>query len=170
MMCMKKKLILPFLFLLFAQFVQAQLQSKPECSNLSADIFKGWINMAAPNADPEQIKTKLPCFTSFEKEGNESKCGGGIYYEDKDFKYLVQRDYIVIGEKFKGKFNVPIMGAKRDDLFTWLGNPKLKDAQWEAYQMQYGTLIVYFNAKKLVNKIIMSTKPTELIDLCTEVN
>jgi hypothetical protein len=111
---------------------------------------------------------KLPCFTSFEKEGNESKCGGGIYYGDKDFQFFIQRDYIIIGEKFKGKITVPLMGAKQDALFGWFGNPKLKDANWEAYQMQYGTLIVYFNTRKQVNKIIMSTKSTDEIQLCSE--
>lgn len=156
-------------FICFTTIIgKAQLIAKPECNNIVADIHKGWINEARPNADPEQIKVKLPCFTSFEKEGNESKCGGGIYFADKDFKYLVQRDYIVIGEKFKGKLTLPLMGAKQDALFGWFGNPKLKDANWEAYQMQYGTLIVYFNSKKLVNKIIMSTKSTDEIQLCTE--
>jgi hypothetical protein len=149
-------------------FANAQLVAKTECNAIVADIYKGWINEARPNADPEQIKAKLPCFTSFEKESNESKCGGGVYYADKDFTYLIQRDYIIIGEKFKGKFTLPVMGAKQDALFAWFGNPKLKDAGWEAYQMQYGTLILYFNAKKVVNKIIMSTKSTEEILLCTE--
>ena len=57
----------------------AQLKTKQDCNLIAADVYKGWINEAKPNADPEQIKVKLPCFTSFEKEGNESKCGGGIY-------------------------------------------------------------------------------------------
>jgi hypothetical protein len=154
-----------FGFLSFS-FANAQLVAKTECNTIVADIYKGWINEARPNADPEQIKAKLPCFTLFEKEGNESKCGGGVYYADKDFMYLVQRDYIVIGEKFKGKLTLPVMGAKQDALFAWFGNPKLKDAGWEAYQMQYGTLILYFNSKKVVNKIIISTKSTEEIQLC----
>ncbi|MBX9781975.1 MAG: hypothetical protein K2X48_01660 [Chitinophagaceae bacterium] len=146
----------------------AQLKAKVECNVIFADVYKGWINQAKPNDDPEQIKAKLPCFTSFEKESNESKCGGGIYYDDKDFKFLIQRDYLVIGEKFKGKLSIPLMGAKQDALFTWFGNPKIKDANWEAYQMQYGTLIVYFNTKKLVNKIIITPKSTEEIDLCDD--
>jgi hypothetical protein len=146
----------------------AQLKTKQDCNLITVDVYKGWVNEVKPNADPEQIKVKLPCFTSFEQEGKESKCGGGIYYADKDLKFYIQRDYMVLGEKFKGKLTIPLLGAKRDDLFTWLGNPKLKDPAWEAYQMQYGTLIVYFNEKKLVNKIIMSTKSTEEIDLCTD--
>lgn len=144
----------------------AQLKTKPDCGTLLVDVYKGWINEAKPNADPEQIKLKLPCFTSFEKEGNESKCGGGIYYADKGLTVYTQRDYFVMDEKFKGKFSIPLMGAKQDALFPRLGNPKLKDANWEAYQMAYGTLILYYNSKRMVNKIIISTKTTDDIQLC----
>jgi hypothetical protein len=146
----------------------AQLITKTECNTIIADIYKGWINEVKPNADPEFIKAKLPCFTSFEKEGNESKCGGGVYYADKGFMFMVQRDFLVITDKFKGKLTLPLMGAKQEALFASVGNPKLKDAGWEAYQMQYGTLILYFNSKKAVNKIIMSTKSTEEIQLCAD--
>lgn len=158
------------LLLIFAASLQAnaQLVAKNDCGAISVDIYKGWINEVKPNFDPEQIKAKLPCYTLFEKESNESKCGGGIYYADKDLKFFIQRDYFVIGEKFKGKLSIPLLGAKQDALFAWLGNPKVKDANWEAYQMAYGILIVYFNAKKLVNKIIISTKSVDEIDLCAD--
>ena len=76
--------------------VSAQLKVKPDCGVLTVDVFKGWINEAKPNADPEQIKAKLPCFTSADKEGNESGCGGGVYYDDKGICFYVQRDYVVI--------------------------------------------------------------------------
>ena len=162
------KLSFFFLFMFCTVLINAQLKTAVQCNSIFVDVYKGWINEARPNADPEQIKAKLPCFTLFEKEGNESKCGGGVYFADKDFKYLIQREYIVIGEKFTGKLSIPLLGAKQDDLFTWFGNPKLKDAGWEAYQMQYGTLLIYFNAKKLVNKIIISSKPSEELDLCSD--
>lgn len=165
---LKQKIVILVLFTGYMVSATAQLKAKVECNAIFVDIYKGWINEAKPSADPEQIKAKLPCFTSFEKEGNESKCGGGIYYDDKGFKFLIQRDYLVIGEKFKGKLSIPLLGARQDVLFAWFGNPKIKDANWEAYQMQYGTLIVYFNAKKLVNKIIITPKQTEEIDLCNE--
>jgi hypothetical protein len=165
---MRNRIVLLVVFLSASLFSSAQLKPKTECNLIMVDLYKGLINEMSPNADPEQIKVKLPCFTSFEKEGSESKCGGGIYYADKDFTCYTQRDYYVIGEKFKGKFSFPLLGSKRDDLFTRLGNPKLKDAGWDAYQMQYGTLIVYYNSKKLVNKIIMSTKSTDEIELCTD--
>jgi hypothetical protein len=164
---LNKSLIIALFCCILSLSAPAQLKASAECK-IAVDVYKGWINEAKPNIDPEQIKVKIPCFTKFEKEGSESKCGGGIYYDDKDFKFLIQRDYIVIGDKFKGKLNVPLLGAKRDDLFVWFGNPKIKDPKWEAYQMQYGTLIVYFNDKKLVNKIIISTKATDEIDLCAD--
>lgn len=146
--------------------VKAQLKTKPDCGLITVDIHKGWINEAKPNADPEQIKAKLPCFTSFEKEGNESGCGGGVYYDDKGICFYIQRDYVVITEAFKGKFTVPVMGAKSDDLFVKFGNPKVKDANWEAYQMAFGIMIVYYNTKGTINKIILSTKGVDEIDLC----
>lgn len=165
---MKKKYSLLALAFAACLQVNAQLVKKNDCGVIAVDIYKGWINEVKPNSDPEQIKANLPCYTLFENESNENKCGGGIYYADKDFKFFIQRDYLVIGEKFKGKLSIPLLGAKQDDLFPWLGNPKLKDANWEAYQMSYGILIVYYNAKKLVNKIIISTKSVDEIDLCNE--
>lgn len=162
------KYILSLLLLAVAGFnAEAQLKVKPDCGVVTVDVYKGWINEAKPNADPEQIKVKLPCFTSFEKEGNQSTCGGGVYYDDKGVRFYVQRDYVVITDKFKGKFTAPVMGVKKSSMFTRFGNPKMKDANWEAYQMAYGIMIVYYNAGGVVNKIIISTKSTDDIDLCT---
>ena len=57
------------LVLMMAAFAAtAQLKVKADCGVLTVDVHKGWINEAKPNIDPEQIKIKLPCFTSFEKE------------------------------------------------------------------------------------------------------
>jgi hypothetical protein len=156
-----------FLLLFFAAFTTvAQLKTKPDCGPITVDVHKGWINEAKPNDDPEQIKAKLPCFTSFEKEGNESGCGGGVYYDDKGICFYIQRDYVVITEAFKGKFTVPLFGAKSDDLFVKFGNPKVKDTNWEAYQMAFGIMIVYYNMKGTINKVILSTKGVDAIDLC----
>jgi hypothetical protein len=163
---MKQTIVL--LVLLIAGFsTSAQLKVKPDCGVLTVDVYKGWVNEAKPNIDPEQMKAKLPCFTSSEKEGPASTCGGGVYLDDKGIRFYTQRDYIVITEKFKGKFTAPVMGVKRGGLFARFGNPKLKDANWEAYQMAYGIMIVYYNTKGVINKIIMSTKTTDDIDLCS---
>lgn len=145
---------------------KAQLTTKVDCGTMVVDVYKGWINEVMPNADPERIKSKIPCFTSFEPESNEAKCGGAIYYADKGLTVYIQRDYFLLNEKFKGKMSIPLMGARQEALFSLLGNPKLKDANWEAYQMAYGTLILYYNTKRIVNKVIISTKTTDIIQLC----
>lgn len=155
-----------FAFAFISFTANAQLKTKPDCGVITVDVYKGWINEAKPNADPEQIKAKLPCFTSADKEGNESGCGGGVYYDDKGICFYIQRDYVVITDAFKGKFTVPVLGAKRDDLFVRFGNPKMKDTNWEAYQMAFGIMIVYYNMKDVINKVILSTKPIDEIDLC----
>lgn len=162
------RIIFAILCLVFVSLPQAkaQLKSKTDCGTITVDVYKGWVNELKPNADPERMKLKIPCFTSFEPEGSESKCGGGIYYADQGLIIYTQRDYYEIGEKMKGKINIPLIGAKREAMFAWFGNPKIKDTNWEAYQMSYGTLVVYFNAKKLVNKVIMSTVPSESMQLC----
>jgi hypothetical protein len=161
------KLMLMSLLLTISFPVVAQLTQKADCAVLTVDVHKGSINDAKPDADPERIKVMLPCFTSFEKEGNTSTCGGGVYYDDKGLRFYVQRDYFVVTDKFKGKFTAPVLGLKKGGLFSRFGNPKMKDGNWEAYQMAYGIMIVYYNAKDVVNKVIISTKTTDDINLCT---
>ena len=63
---------------------------------------------------------------------------------------------------------MPIMGASRNSFFKTLGNPKIKDDTWDAYQMQYGTLILYYNKANKVRLIQMSTQPTETLSLCEQ--
>lgn len=162
-----KHSVLFFTLILIACSATAQLKVKADCGTLTVDVYKGWINEAKANIDPEQIKAKLPCFTSFEKEGATANCGGGVYYDDKGLRFYTQRDYMVITDKFKGKFTSPVLGVKRGGLFNTFGNPKMKDANWEAYQMAYGIMIVYYGAKGTINKIIISTKTTDDIDLCS---
>ena len=162
------KYTVSLIVLMSASFVAtAQLKVKADCGTLIVDVYKGWINEAKPNIDPEQIKIKLPCFTSVEKEGNQSPCGGGVYYDDKGLRFYTQRDYMVITDKFRGKFTAPVLGVRRGGLFKNFGNPKMKDANWEAYQMAYGIMIVYYNTGGVVNKVIISTKSTDNIDLCS---
>ena len=92
--------------------------------------------------------------------------GGGVYFDNKGIRFYTQRDYIVISSTFKGKFTAPVLGAKKSSMFSRFGNPKLKDGNWEAYQMAYGIMIVYYNAAGVANKLIISTKTTDDIDLC----
>jgi hypothetical protein len=108
----------------------------------------------------------LPCFTSAEEESATAKCGGGVFFKDRDISIYTQRDYVEIGEKFQGKLSIPIMGAKRGTLFNYLGNPKMKDTNWDAFQTAYGILVLHYNAAGKVFKIQFSTKSAETLSLC----
>ena len=89
-----------------------------------------------------------------------------LFYKKNDLVFYTARDYVEIGPAFRGKLSLPLLGAKRSSLFKLLGNPKLKDAKWEAYQTQYGCLVLYFNAANAVNKIQFSSLGTEALNLC----
>ena len=145
----------------------AQLKAKETCPPIEVDVLNGKINgMVKASWTVAEIKARIPCFTSSEDESNTAKCGGGIYYKDKDISFITGRDYIEIGPKFKGKLSLPVMGAPRSGMFKWFGNVKMKDANWDAFQTSYGTIILYYSTAGKVNKIQMSTRPTETLSLC----
>ena len=58
------------------------------------------------------------------------------------------------------------MGANRKNLFNWLGNPKIRDENWDAFEMAYGTLVLHYNAKGNVRLIQFSSKGTDALSLC----
>jgi hypothetical protein len=144
----------------------AQLTVGDKCGTITIDILDGKINGMRPNRAHEEFREKLPCFTAAVAETDSSACGGALYFKDKDFTIYTTRDYIEIGPAFKGRLSVPLLGAKKGSLFNTLGNPKLKDANWEAYQTNYGLLILYYSNNATVNKIQFSTKSAETIELC----
>jgi hypothetical protein len=144
--------------------LQAQLKVKAHCNDFFVDVLNGKVNDVRPDFTSGQIKAKLPCFTSEENET--AKCGAAVYYKDRDIKFFTGRDYVEIGPAFKGKLSIPLMGAKRGSLFKYLGNPNLKDDKWDAFQTQYGCLILYYNSASKVNMIRFSTKSTGAIQLC----
>src|SRR5687767_8455592 len=138
-----KKLALFIGMSFLASGILAQLKARSFCSTFTVDILGGQVNGVRPDLHIDKIKEKLPCFTSVETEAAGSKCGGGVFYKDRDIYFYTQRDYIEIREKFKGKLTLPLMGAKRGSLYKMLGHPQLKDPDWEAYQTQYGCLVLY---------------------------
>lgn len=144
----------------------AQLKTKPICPELLVDVLDGKVNGIRPDFTPDRVKVLLPCFTSSAGDKDSSKCGSNVFYQDKDIYFYTGRYYIQIGPKFKGKFTIPIMGASRKNLFNWLGNPKLKDDTWEAYQTNYGCLVLHFDSTSKVNMIQFSTLGTEGLNLC----
>ena len=161
-----KKILLILVSLFAIVTTQAQLKAKAKCGTFEVDILDGKVNGMKPNITADEIKSKLPCFTSSEDETSTAKCGGGVFYKDKDIYFYTQRDYVEIGEKFQGTFNVHVLGAKRNSLFKYFGNPKIKDDTWDAFEMSYGTLVLHYNTAGKVKTIQFSTKSTDTLDLC----
>ena len=153
------------LFVAISSIANAQLKVKPTCGTFTVNILDGKVNDVRPDFTNGQIKKKLPCNSSEEEEGG-PKCGGSVFYKDQDVKFFTGRDYVEIGPAFKGKLSIPLMGAKRGTFFKWLGNPKLKDDGWDAFETQYGCLILYYNSASKVRMIRFGTKGTDAINLC----
>jgi hypothetical protein len=162
---MKKYLLILFACI-YCFYSSGQLKTTTLCPVMTVDILDGKVNELYSSSTMGEIKSKFPCYTSIE-EGNASPgCGGAIFYKDRDIYFYTGRGYIEIREKFKGKLSIPLMGASRNGLFKTLGHPKIKDVNWDAYQMAYGTLVLYFNKAGKVNKLQFSTKSTESLSLC----
>ncbi len=144
---------------------RAQLKTTSICPAFSVDVLEGTVNETHVYDTKGQIEKKFPCFTSTTEETNGSTCGG-VFYKDKDISFFTERDYIEVGEKFKGKLSLPLIGASRGGLFKLLGNPQIKDINWDAYQTKYGILILYYNKAGKINKLQMSNRNAETIKLC----
>ena len=158
--------IIVLMLLIIPPAVQAQLKVTATCPPVEVDLLDGKVNGLKPDRTANEITGKLPCFTSKEEENSSSKCGGLISYKDKDIYFYTGRNYVEIGPKFKGKMSVPVLGSKRGSLFRTLGNPKYKEAKWDAWQTNYGCLILYYGAGNTVNRIRFSTNGTDAIQLC----
>jgi hypothetical protein len=147
------------------QPAQAQLKTTPVCPTFSADVLEGTVNEMYPFSTKGEIEKKFPCYTSTIDETGDSTCGG-VFYKDKDISFFTERDYIEIGDHFKGTLSLPLMGASRSGLFKWLGNPHIKDISWDAYQTKYGVLVLYYNKAGKIYKLQMSNKAAESLKLC----
>lgn len=162
-----KKLLFLFVLMVSVLVTSGQLKGKTDCPEITVDILTGRVNGIKPDVPFVEIKKLLSCyqFAAIE-ESDSAKCGGGIFFKDKDLYFYTRRDYIEVGEKFKGKLTVPLLGATRASMFGRFGNPKVKDRNWDAFQTQYGTLVIYYNAANKANKIQFSTLDTNLLSLC----
>jgi hypothetical protein len=162
---MKKHLLLMVCIFSIAPSM-AQLKTTPVCPAFSVDILGGKINELDINSTLPEFKKAFPCYTDMQEETGSSKCGGSLSFKDKDIYFYTGRDYVEIREKFKGKLSIPLMGASRNSLFVWLGHPLLKDINWDAFQTAYGILILYYTKAAKINKIQLSTKSTQTLQLC----
>ncbi|MHA4808335.1 hypothetical protein ACX0G9_09505 [Flavitalea flava] len=168
-MLLNKRMLLLSLSMCWLSVTMAQLKPKVKCPDFTVDILNGTVNGLKPNRTLNEVKTEFPCSTSVEEEGTNAKCGAGVFYKDKDIFFYIKRSYIQIGPKFQGKLSLPLLGAKRNSLFKWLGNPKMKDDLWDAFQMQYGSLVLHYDnagANGKVKLFQFSTLGVELLDLC----
>lgn len=164
-----KQLFSVMLFMGFVSAGMGQLKAKVKCPDFYVDVLNGTVNDLKPSHTQGEIKEKFPCFTSAEEETPEAKCGGGIFFKDKDIYFYTKRKYVEVGPKFIGRTSIPLLGTKRGSLFNRLGNPKIKDDLWEAYEMQYGTLVLQFDvagAAGKVKKFQFSTLGTDGVNLC----
>jgi hypothetical protein len=162
-----KKFILSVACAITGINIHAQLKKTVVCPSFTVNILDGKVNGLLPTVTIGLIKEKLPCFTSTEAETAAAKCGGGVFYKNRDIYFYTGRDYVEIGPKFKGKLSLPLMGANRKSLFKWLGHPKIKDINWDAFTTGYGILILYYaKSTGKVIKIQFSTQGTDTIKLC----
>jgi hypothetical protein len=160
-----KKPILLLACVLAVQIPKAQLKSTPFCPAFTVDVLDGSVNKLYPESPYQEIKNRLPCYTNSIDEPSATGCAG-VFFKDKGIDFYTYRDYIEISMDFKGKLTLPILGADRGSLFKWLGLPKAKDNGWEAYQMQHGIIVVYFDAIGKVNKIQSSSRTPETMRVC----
>ena len=159
-----KALLLIFASILCTQ-LHAQLKTTVVCAAFDVDVLEGTVNELHTYSNIGEIEKKMPCFSSATEETNGTTCGG-VFYKDKVIYFFTERDYIEVGEHFKGKLSLPLLGASRGSLFTTLGNPKIKDVTWDAYQTKYGILILYYNKAGKINKLQMSNKGADTLKLC----
>src|SRR3954463_13187356 len=100
-----KNIFFLFLSLTILGSANAQLKVKTLCSDFVVDVLDGKINGVHPDFTTAQIKTKLPCFTN--EEPATSKCGGVVYYKDRDFSFFTGRKYVEIAPNLKGNLPLP---------------------------------------------------------------
>ncbi len=163
---MKKSFLLACLAITLAPAIHAQLKVKAVCPEFYVDILDGKVNGLKADAPIWDVRNKFPCATQTIDESASAKCGGGVFFKDKDIYFYTSRDYVEIGPKFKGKMTVPLLGTKRNSLFTKLGNPILRDSNWDAYQTSYGTLVLHYDKSGKVILIQFSTQSTQTLSLC----
>ena len=161
-----KILFVFFAWMFVIHTAQAQLKRTAVCPVFTVDVLYGKLNDGLnPQSTIGEIKNSFPCYSELQQQASAGKCAG-IFYKDKDIYFYTDRNYIEIRQNFKGKLSLPLMGASRKSLFKSLGNPKIKDINWDAYQTAYGTLVLYYNKAGKINKLQISNKSTESLKLC----
>ncbi len=145
--------------------VSGQLKSSaPVCPAFVVDVLGGNVNKLFPKTTLAEVKKAFSCYTDI-VESDSAQCTS-ISYADKGLYFYPGRNYIEIRDNFKGTLKPALMGATRASLFSLLGHPKMKDVSWDAFQTEYGTLVLYYNTSGKINKMQMSSRTTETMKLC----
>ena len=143
----------------------AQLKATVLCPPFTVDLLDGNVNKQIyPKSTLGEIEKMFPCFTD-KVEGDSAHCSR-LFYVKNGISFFPERTYIEIHENFKGTLKPALMGAARSSLFSMLGYPKIKDLSWDAFQTEYGTLVLYYNKAGRINKIQFSSRRTEAMKLC----
>ena len=163
-----KTIFLSLCTFLISTIASAQLKTEVKCPVMNVDLLNGNINnIIIPTSNIAQIKKNLRCFSSFD-EDIKAQCGSTVFYKDQDIYFFVSRNYIEIGPHFKGVLSLPLLGASRDNLFSMLGSPVLKEPKFDAFKTKYGILILYYNKENKVERIQFSTQSTSTIQVCDQ--
>ena len=165
---MKSFLILIAFHFVF-QFSFAQLKKQADCPTFVVDVLDGHVNKYNTKSTMAEITKQFPCYTDIVEQASGTNCAS-VSYKDKGIYFFPERNYFEIRENFKGKLSVPLMGSNRKSLFKTLGNPIVKDANWDAFKTNYGILVLYYNKTGKVNKLQISNKSAESIKLCESVS
>ncbi|HQW83058.1 MAG TPA: hypothetical protein PK987_01280 [Ferruginibacter sp.] len=160
-----KILLLLLTFFLGIKTSKAQLKTTPVCPAFTVDVLDGNVNKLYAKSTWAEVTNLFPCYTKLIEKDSATVCAG-VFYPDKGIYFFTDRDYIEIKDNFKGKMTPHLLGANRSSLFATLGYPKIKDLHWDAFQTEYGTLILYYNTAGKINKIQISSKTTDTIKLC----
>ena len=162
----RKTFFIIYAFMLCIPLVKAQLKRTAVCPVFTVDVLNAVLNDGLnPRSTIGEINKSFPCSSEIQEQASGNKCAG-IFFRDKGIYFFTDRDYIEIKENFTGRLSLPLMGASRKSLFKWLGNPKIKDISWDAYQTAYGTLVLYYNKAGKINKLQLSNKNTDALKLC----
>jgi hypothetical protein len=138
------------------------------------DLNNGTVNGLNPVSSIEDIKSKLPCFSSTSTEGSTDKCGGGVFFPDKSINFYTGLDCISMQAKFKGSFSynkvdvqliglrlsqvAPIFG-RQPDFFRASAKPGMRSG---VYTMSYGAVVLNLLHDHVVEVNICNQKSSSL--------
>src|SRR5260370_3565061 len=107
-----KKLLFLALSMGFLSVAMGQLKPKVKCPDFYVDILNGTVNEMKPNTGWAEIKAKFPCSTSAEEESASSKCGGGVFFKNREIYFYTRRDCIGFAREFIGKLRSTLVGSR----------------------------------------------------------